>query len=186
MRDSLSVIAGLLGVVGFIPYISTIFRKENPTRPSRASWLIWMTLNMIILVNMYRVGTATLQMFGITLGSIATVILALKYGKGGWKLLDKAILAGSTVGLYFMFSNPTWSIAASILVGPGLGAIPGIVEAWKDPLKEIKVSWFIWSVSSLISVLLVKEWTINEAAQPLAFLINQSIMFAVLLVRGKR
>jgi hypothetical protein len=186
MRDSLAVIAGLLGVVGFVPYITTIFRKENPTRPSRASWLIWMTLNVIILVNMYRVSTATLQMFGITLGSVMTAVLAMKYGKGGWERLDKAILVGAGAGLCFMFYDPTWSIAVSILVGPVLGAIPGIVEAWRDPSKELKTSWFIWATSSLISVLLVKSWTIDQAAQPISFLANQSIMFAVLVVRGKK
>jgi hypothetical protein len=186
MQDFLKIIAGLLGVAGFVPYIATILQKENPTRPSCTSWMIWATLNIIILVNMYQAGTASLQMLGITLGSVVTAVLALKYGESGWTYLDKAIFVGAGVGLCCMFYSPTWSIAVSVLVGPILGAIPGIIEAWRDPSKELKVSWFIWATSSLISVLLVTSWTIDRAAQPCAFFANQSIMFAVLYLRRNK
>lgn len=181
MKDFLPVLAGILGIVGFIPYITSIFNKKKPTRPSKTSWLIWTTLNIIILVNMYRKDTATLQMLGITIGSVVTASLALKYGKGGWVWLDKAIFIGGTIGLCFMFYSPTWSIAISIVVGPILGAIPGIVEAWKDPYKESVASWLIWATSSLISILLVQKWTIDEAAQPCAFFANQILMYLVLI-----
>jgi hypothetical protein len=41
VKQTLSVIAGILFVAGFFPYIKAILKGE--TKPAKASWIIWAT-----------------------------------------------------------------------------------------------------------------------------------------------
>jgi len=51
VKETLSVLAGLLFVVGFVPYIRAILQKE--TKPAKATWLIWASLDTITFVGMF-------------------------------------------------------------------------------------------------------------------------------------
>ncbi len=187
VRDSLAVLAGVLGVMGFVVYIASMFRRVNPTRPSRSSWTTWAILNLEILAGMLKSGTATLQMAGITLGSLFAAVFSLLYGKkSAWSPLEKFVMLGCVLGLCFMIYNPTWGIAVSVLVGPVCGCVPGLVEAWKNPNKENKLSWATWATSSLISVILLPSWSIENAAQPVSFLANQVAMLVVIFTSPHR
>jgi hypothetical protein len=51
VKETLSVLAGLLFVAAFVPYIRAILRKE--TKPSKASWIIWASMDTILLIGMF-------------------------------------------------------------------------------------------------------------------------------------
>ena len=55
MSDVKPLLNGLGGIVfflGFLPYIAAILRGQ--TRPSKASWVIWSTLNAVTLASMWE------------------------------------------------------------------------------------------------------------------------------------
>jgi hypothetical protein len=85
---SLSVLAGLLYVLGFIPYITSIIRGE--TKPSKATWVIWSVLDMIALAGMINQGVVTGTMVAGTAGATTVAILALIKGRNGWTTIGAA------------------------------------------------------------------------------------------------
>lgn len=182
MREALSALAGLLFVAAFVPYIRAILRKE--TKPAKASWLIWASLDTITLAGMFSKGTTNGQILGAVLGSWVVVVFAMKYGTSGWTKLDKLCIGGAVLGitLWGVFNSPVLGIA-TVLGVVFTGSIPTFVSAWKDPSREDKLAWTIFWVSCVCAVIAIPHWTIADVSQPITFFAIETIMMYILFVR---
>jgi hypothetical protein len=184
VKEIFSILAGLLFVAAFVPYIRAILRKE--TKPARASWLIWATLDTITLAGMFFKDAINGQILGAILGAWVVAILALKYGVPGWTTLDKFCLAGAVLGivLWQVFSDPIFGIMTSLGV-VFIGSVPTFTSAWKDPSRENKLAWMIFWISCVCAVIAIPRWTLEDAAQPITFFVVESIMMYILFVRPR-
>ena len=184
IKSIFSVIAGLLYIIAFGFYIRAILRNE--IKPAKASWLIWATLNTIIIAGMYAEGSVDGQIVGALIGGWVTVVLVLKRGTPGWSTLDKFSLSGAGVGivLWQVFNDPILGIMISLVV-TFIGAIPTFVSAWRDPSREDKVAWTIFESSCIFALPAIPAWTLADAAQPLTFFTIQTIMMYLLYIRPR-
>jgi hypothetical protein len=177
--EILSAIAGILFIIGFIPYIRAIWRGE--TNPAKASWMIWASLDSITLAGMVVKGTMNGQILGAVIGAWTIVVLALLYGTSGWTKLDKFCLIGAVFGicLWQIFNDPLYGILTSLSV-VFLGSFPTFKSAWNDPSQENRTAWTIFWISCVIMTIAIPQWTLADAAQPLMFLLIESIMMYLL------
>lgn len=184
MKETLSILAGLLFVAAFVPYIRAILRKE--TKPAKASWLIWASLDTITLVGMFFKHSVNGQIIGAVFGAWTVAALALKYGTPGWTKLDKFCLGSAVLGIVFwqVFGDPVFGIATSLGVIL-IGSIPIFTSAWKDPSRENKLAWTIFWISCVCAVIAIPRWTLAGAAQPITFFVIETIMIYILFVRPR-
>lgn len=184
IKEIFTIIAGMTFVLGFVPYIRAILRKE--TKPAKASWIIWATLDTITIAGMYAENSINGQIVGAVSGAWIVVILALKYGVPGWTRLDKFCLAGAVLGiiLWKTFSSPVLGIVTSLSV-VFLGSIPTFVSAWKDPSREDKLAWTIFWISCVFAVLAIPAFTWADASQPIVFFTIESIMMYILYIHSR-
>jgi len=181
-QSVLSVVAGLLFLAGFFPYILAILRGQ--TKPAKASWIIWASLDTITLLGMYAKDAVNGQIVGAVLGVWIVVALAIKYGKPGWTKLDRLCLVGAVIGivLWQAFSNPVLAILTSQSV-VFLGSIPTFVSAWHDPSKEDRIAWTIYWLSCVAAVIAIPSWTLQDTAQPITFFTIETIMMYLLYLK---
>lgn len=181
---ALSIFAGVLFITGFVPYIRAILRKE--TKPAKASWAIWAILDSITLAGMFCEHAINGQIVAAVVGAWLIVFLAIKYGTSGWTKLDKFCLVGAVLGiaLWQLSSNPVLGILTSLGV-VFLGAIPTFVSAWKEPGRENKLAWTMFWVSCVCAVIAVPQWTLADAAQPITFLVIESVMVYILYIHPR-
>lgn len=185
IRSVLSIVAGLLFIAAFVPYIRAIVRGD--TKPAKASWVIWASLDSITIAGMYSKDAVNGQILGAVLGAWTVAVLAFRYGTPGWTLLDKFCLGGAVLGivLWQVFSNPVLGIVTSLLV-VFLGSIPTFTSAWKDPSKEDRTAWTIFWSSCVVAVVAIPSWTLQDASQPITFFVIESIMMYILYVRKEK
>lgn len=184
LKGVLSLVAGVLFVAAFVPYIRAILQKK--TQPAKASWVIWATLDSITCAGMLVKHAVNGQIIGAILGAWMVVILAMKYGKPGWTRLDKFCLGGAVLGiaLWTIFSCPALGIVTSLSV-VFLGSIPTFANAWHDPSKEDRTAWTIFWVSCVFAVVAIPAFTWADAAQPLTFFSIETIMMYILYFRPR-
>ena len=183
-KDILSIVAGVLFIAGFVPYIRAIL--VGSTKPAKASWIIWASLDTITICGMAVQHSLNGQIIGAVAGAWIVVALALKYGTRGWTWLDKFCLIGAVIGiiLWKAFNSPTLGIVTSNGV-IFLGSIPTFVSAFKDPTKEDKLGWTIFWLSCICAVVAIPHLTFDDAIQPIVFCSIETIMMFLLFVNPK-
>ncbi len=180
--STLSILAGVLFIIGFIPYIISILQKE--TKPAKATWIIWASLNIITILGMYYEHAINGQMLGAVGGAITVTLLSLRYGVPGWTKMDKFCLVGAIIGiaLWQIFDNPTLGIVTSCIVA-FIGSIPTFASAWENSGRENKFAWAIWWISCIFAIIAIPKWTLADAMPPFSFFIVDTIMVYLVLIR---
>ncbi len=181
---SLSGLSGIVMLVAFIPYVMAIIGKQ--TRPSKASWIVWATLDLITLAGMFAKGTVNGQIVGTTIGALSVAALSFRYGKPGWSTLDRFCIgcAGLAIVLWQVFNSPVVGLSMS-LIATCIAATPTWVNAWHRPEEEDKLAWTLYWVSCVLAVIAIPSWTMAHAAQPMTFLAIESTMMFILFVRPR-
>jgi hypothetical protein len=95
----LGVSSAVVNTIGLVPYIKDIFRHK--TKPERATWWIWLALNIIAFAAQAGAG-ATWSLFMTGAGIVAEGLIAflsLSYGYGRFKRKDLVSLLIAMCGL---------------------------------------------------------------------------------------
>jgi hypothetical protein len=206
MKDIFDALAFILIIVAFIPYAKAVWRDRNipsgtpgKTEPSKASWLIWVALDIITALGMYMKGSLNGQITAAVIGGSMVVVLAMKFGTSGWTRLDKGCLAGACLGiiLWRVFGDAVAGIITCQVV-MFIGSLPTFRSAWKDPGRENKTAWTLFWLSCVAALIAIPGLTLevmfNEpmqfflahpkhTAQPVTFFIIETIVIGILFIR---
>lgn len=182
IKNVLSIISGSLCILGFIPYARAIL--AGTTKPAKATWIIWASLDAIILAGMYVENSINGLIIGCTTGAFVVAGLALKYGLPGWTKLDKFCITGAILGvvLWKMSGNPTLGIIISLTVML-IGSMPIFVSTYNDPTKEDKVGWVIFWLACVFALGAIPKLTWEDASQPIVFFVIETTMMWLLFIK---
>lgn len=181
-------------LVGFVPYIYAIWHTRrlpfgalDKAEPEKVSWIIWAALDIIIAAGMYAEKSVNGLIVGATIGCWATALLAMKYGKPGWTWAEKFCLAtaATSIILWKLFENPTLAILACVFAAL-VGSIPTFKSAWKNPGRENKLAWAIFSMGAVLAVIALEEWTVAKAAMPVSAIMIDATVTTIVLLRSRR
>lgn len=178
----ISVIAGLLFIAGFIPYIYAILKGK--AKPVKATWIIWAIIDVITFLGMYHENALNGQITGAVAGAGIVTLLSFKYGLPGWSKIDKFCLIGAIIAitLWIVFDNPVLGIITSCSAG-FIGSIPTFVSAWENPDRESKAGWTLFWLSCVFAMIAIPEWTLADATAPITFSLAETIMMYILFIR---
>ncbi len=179
IKHVLNMTAGMLVVLGFIPYFISIMRHR--IMPSIVTWVIWATVDIIVLAGMFTENTLNAQIVGATFCACVVVVLSVFYGEYYWSKYDKYCLVGAALGITI------WSISGSALAGIVInsavnfvGSIPTFSSALKNPDNEDGFAWTVWILSSIANMAAIPTWTLAYATQPVTFFTIMLVMMYLL------
>lgn len=186
MREYVGLAAGLVGVVGYIPYVRDIVR--GAARPDRASWFIW-SLQYTLLFFTQLAGHAanTLWLPGLQLAGVLVVAaLSIRYGMGVFDRRTWLLLAGVLValGLWYVTKNATVALCTSLAI-EAVGVALTAYKAYKDPASETLTMWSCVVLGSLLdTVAIARGASAALYIYPIALAaMNASVVIAQLLGR---
>lgn len=184
VRYSIGIGAGVLAMISYIPYITSILRHK--TKPNRAAFLIWSVTSTITLAGYIGSGARTSIFIGIAYAIFETSVflLSLKYGKGGLTKLDVSVLIIAALGviLWAYTDNPRLALYSGI-VSEALGYIPIAVKSYQHPDSEDKTAWVIGTVAAALNLLALTSLKPEMLLYPLYILVCDAFIVAMILRR---
>ncbi len=188
MRDYIGLAAGLIGVMGYVPYVRDIARRA--ARPDRASWGIW-SVQYVLLFGTQLAGhaAAALWLPGLQLlGVLVVAVLSVKYGEGRFTRRTALLLAGVglALALWYVTRNGTVALCLSLAIETA-GIVPTAYKAYKDPASETLTMWLSVVLAALLGVAAVQPGaSLALYIYPVTLaIINMSVVAAQLLGRRR-
>ncbi len=183
---ALSIAAGLLTLLAYIPYVAGIVRRT--TVPSAVSWWIWALVGLL-LVSTYAAGggKAALWLAGAALlGQVLVALLSIRYGRGAIGAVDIAcaVAAIAIAALWWLTSSP-YLPHALVLALDACAWFPTFRKTVSAPRSEDPWAWVLWTTGAVLSLLSVRSLGSFEAAYPVYIVVTDGLV-TVAILRGLR
>jgi hypothetical protein len=153
MYDLIGLVAGVVGLAGYAPYVRDILAGK--TRPERTSWLIW-TLEYAVLcaAQLAKGAGPALWLAGLQfVGVIIVYALSFKYGTGRMDRRNATLLMCICLALsaWLFSSDATLTIWILILV-EATGGLLTAIKVYREPGSETLTMWVLLSVAGGLGV----------------------------------
>lgn len=149
----LGLLAGVIGIVGYIPYIRDILKGS--TKPDRASWVIW-TLEYAALFGAQLSAGAveSLWIIGLQLlGVVIICVLSYRYGVGGFDKKNTVILLSVCAVLLLWYFTRSADLTIILLIAVEVvGVALTMRKVYLQPGSETLTMWVLIAVAGIIGV----------------------------------
>jgi hypothetical protein len=184
----LGIIAGVVGVLAYIPYVRDILKRT--TKPERASWIIWsLEYAALFAAQAAKGATDSLWLIGLQLlGVLVIAALSIRYGFGGFGKGKIVLLGCAILALIAWHFTNNASLAIIILVGIEMAAIvPTLIKTYRNPETETLSTWAIIGVAGLLALPAVASSELILYLYPASLVvINFGVVVAAKLGKRKR
>lgn len=177
----IGMIAGVLALVGYVPYIISILR--NKTQPNRATWFIWTIVGGLLAFSFFAEGDpkAVWLPIGYFIGPLIVAILSLRYGYATWTRIDTLCLTAALISIipWILSKDATITLLINVFIDAA-GAIPTLIKTYSEPETEDFTAWLIFFIANTLQLFAMTEWNL-AATYPiyLFFLAGAMVAFTV-------
>ncbi len=182
--EILGIIAGILSLVGYIPYLLTTVRGN--TRPNKATWFIWTVVGGLLAFSYLAEGdqNSIWLPLGYFLGPLITAIVSIRYGYSEWSKLDKVCIVVAMISVipWILSKNATFTLLINVLID-ATGAIPTVIKSYREPETEDFTAWLIFFIANTIQLFAISHWNIAAIYPIYLFFLAGSIVAFIL--KGK-
>ena len=152
--------AAVVGIAAFIPYVRDMLR--GTTRPHAYTWLIWTLTQGTATAGLWY-GGGGYAAVGLSAGTafiFITFLLSLAYGTKNITASDTGVLllALAAILFWWLFNSPLLAVTI-VTVADALGYAPSIRKSFEEPWSESLVTWGMFTLSALLSILALGAYT---------------------------
>lgn len=153
MTEWFGMVAGVVGIAGYAPYIRDILRKT--TKPDRIAWLIWAFEYAALFFAQLSAGAAySLWIIGLQLVGVVVIFgLSLRHGVGGFSRQTILLLTCVFMALAVWFGTQNAAYAIIILIAvEASGVVLTVIKTYKKPRSETLSLWYCIAVAGALGV----------------------------------
>lgn len=187
VREIIGIIAGILALLGYIPYIISIIKGK--TLPNKATWFIWTVVGALLAFSYLAEGdeNAIWLPLGYFLGPLIVAVLSFRYGYSAWSRLDKICIIGAGISIlpWVLSKNATLTLLINVLIDMA-GALPTLVKTHREPETEDITAWLIFFIANTIELFAISSWNISTIYPIYLFLLAGAIVVLILKDKIKR
>lgn len=181
-----SILASIIGVIAFLPYLRDIFCHK--TKPHIYTWLIWIITQGTAVAGMIY-GGASWGSLSLLIGLffVASIfLLSFKYGTKDIKKNDTLILifAFLAIIIWWQLKNPILSVLMVSIIDI-FGFIPSLRKTFNDPWSETPSSWGLFAISNILAILAISEYNFLTVFYVFAITFGNISIFLITLIRRK-
>ncbi|PJE56621.1 MULTISPECIES: hypothetical protein [unclassified Marinomonas] len=177
-----SVIAIVLAIIGFVPYIALILRGQ--VKPHVFSWVIWgITTTIIFFAQLEAEGGVGAWPIGLS-GFVTIFIAILAYIKRGDATISKLdwgflIVALASLPLWYITNDPLWTVVILTTVDM-IGFGPTFRKAYHRPFEESRVFFIIIILRNVCSVVALEAYSVTTVLFPFCLAVGALVLLIIL------
>lgn len=168
VKELLSVVAVVLTLAAFLPYIRSILKHES--KPHVFSWVIWGSTTFIVFLAQ-REGGGGVGAWPIGISGVITLLIALlawsrksdiSISRLDWLFFTLALWA---LPLWYATADPLWAVTILTLVDV-LGFGPTVRKVYHFPWSESLVFFGLFAARNLIVILALENYSLTTVLFP--------------------
>ena len=177
----MGIIAGILSLFAYIPYIAGIIRRK--IQPERSLYLIWTLMHVLTVMSYYALGAReTIWVpLAFVVGSATITVLSFFYGKEGWGIIEKFALGVAFISAvrWIYFNSVLFALAANLAISI-ISYVPGVKRRLENPKEdEDLIGWTLFFVGSLLNLFAITNWSLAIASLPVVVFVEHGAVFGV-------
>jgi hypothetical protein len=182
LKETLSVIAIIITIGSFMPYLLSILRGQ--TKPHVFSWIIWsITTLVVFLAQLSDKGGAGAWPIGVS-GIITIIVAWLAYRNKGdisitrsdWLFLISAL---SALPFWYLTADPFWAVLILTTVDM-LGFGPTLRKAYHSPHDEQALFYFLFAIRNVIAIFALENYSATTLLFPVATGLGCLVLISVI------
>ncbi len=185
-KSIISIVAVILTIVGYAPYIRDIFRRK--TVPHTFTFFIWGFASLITyaLQVVGGAGVGSWVTLAASLICIFIFFLGLKYGNKEIARSDVVFFLLSLIALFLwlVVKQPVASVILIVLVDI-LGFAPTVRKSWNKPYSETLFTYELCVVRHGLSVFALQQFNTLTLLYPIVWTLA-NLVFSVILILRRR
>lgn len=153
MGEFFGVAAGIVGVIGYAPYVRDILK--GTTLPDRVAWFIWtLEYTALFFAQITEGATHSLWLVGLQLlGVVVIFCLSLRRGVGNFTRQTYVLLACVFAALLVWHSTQNAALAIIILITvEASGVVLTMLKVYKQPNSETLSFWVLLGAAGLLGI----------------------------------
>lgn len=187
MKLFFALAAGLLAIIGNIPYMRDMFRGK--VKPHPYTWLIWSIVSGVTFAGQW-VGGAGWALIAFGASEIFTFLIfifSLKYGFKNIPREDTWFLVLAILGLipWIIMNDPTWSVVIMVTIDC-IAFIPTLKKGWKHAETENGLLYGSNVARHILALMALSSYNIATMIHSVAMIITNSLMAAGLVYRNNK
>ncbi len=186
MKTTIAIIAGLLAIVGNIPYLRDIIRKR--VQPHPYTWLVWSIVSCIVFFGQVAKG-AGIGALPTAASEIFTIIIfffSLRYGFKNIRKIDTLFLVIALLGIipWILTKDPTISVIIAVSIDL-VAFLPTIRKTWIRPETETPVLYAMNVLRHILMLISLQAYNIATVLHSIVMITTNTLMTGMILIRKK-
>ncbi len=184
MHEFFGIIAALLVIIAYIPYLFKIIKGD--VKPHPFTWLIWtITATSISFLQLSSgsgagtYGTLTMAFF-----CLCVFLLSVRSKVAKIQYIDIIclVIALLGVGVWLVIKEPVVSIVLLLTVEL-IGFVPTLIKSWSKPYEESAALWGLSATRQTMSFFAVQHYNVITLLNPVVWATVGFGFFIFLLIR---
>lgn len=177
MKMIFAILAGMLAVVGNVPYLRDMFK--GIVKPHPYTWFVWSIVSGVTLFGQVVKG-AGWGALPFALSEIFTLMIfffSLKYGFKNIPKEDKIFLILAILGIipWFVTHDPTISVVVMVTIDV-IAFIPTLRKTWREPTTEKPVLYGSNVARHSLAILALSSYNIATTLHSIAMIVTNTLM----------
>ena len=185
MKETIAIIAGLIAIVGNVPYLVDVIKKR--IQPHPYTWFVWSIVSAVIFFGQVAKGagvgaipTACAEIF-----TFIIFLFSLKYGFKNIKRIDTFFLIFALLGIipWIMTKDPTISVVIVVTIDL-IAFVPTLRKTWLHPKTETPILYSMNVLRHILTLFSLQAYNIATMLHSIAMIVTNSFMSGI-IIRGR-
>lgn len=187
MKETIAIIAAGLAVVGNVPYILKVFKKE--VEPHPYTWFVWTIVSGTVVFGQIAkgAGVGVIPTIASEIFTLIIFLFSLRYGFRNIRRIDTYFLIAALLGLipWILTKDPTISVVVVVTIDL-IAFVPTLRKTWNKPRTEAPILYTTNFLRHGMALFALEAYNLATMLHSIVMIIVNILMTFIIVYRRSK